>query len=127
MRRLARYLNLPLPSSKNVTIADVIQEQLGRLAAAGDEWKKQSVLARSRYPRYAHFQEGLAWGSDGNTLHADRAVAVGATDDRAGDLRVDNLDASRRASPCREKDGAGEISQYTVFPVMFVPFTRDED
>jgi CBS domain containing-hemolysin-like protein len=40
LRRLSKYLNLSLPSSKSVTIAGVIQETLGRLAEADDqcEW-----------------------------------------------------------------------------------------
>lgn len=36
LRSLSRYLRLPLPRGKSVTIAGVIQEQLGRLAATGD-------------------------------------------------------------------------------------------
>ena len=37
LRRLERYLNRKLPASKSVTVAGVVQETLGRLAAAGDE------------------------------------------------------------------------------------------
>ena len=37
LRRLARYLELQLPSSKSVTIGGVIQEKLGRLAKGDDE------------------------------------------------------------------------------------------
>ncbi len=36
LRRLSRYLDVPFPSSKNVTIGGVIQERLGRLATDGD-------------------------------------------------------------------------------------------
>ncbi|MDA1053780.1 MAG: hemolysin family protein [Planctomycetota bacterium] len=36
LRRLSRYLDLPLPTSKNVTVGGVIQEQLGKLAEEGD-------------------------------------------------------------------------------------------
>jgi CBS domain containing-hemolysin-like protein len=39
LRRLERYLNLKLPPSKSVTVGGVVQETLGRLAAAGDECK----------------------------------------------------------------------------------------
>lgn len=35
----------------------------------GQDWRRRLVLLRSRTPRYAHFQESLAWGPDGNTLH----------------------------------------------------------
>jgi CBS domain containing-hemolysin-like protein len=37
LRSLSRYLKQPLPASKSVTIAGVIQEMLGRLAQAGDQ------------------------------------------------------------------------------------------
>jgi CBS domain containing-hemolysin-like protein len=36
LRHLARYLGQELPESKNVTIAGVLQEQLGRLVQEGD-------------------------------------------------------------------------------------------
>jgi CBS domain containing-hemolysin-like protein len=36
LRRLARYLGRELPASKNVTVAGVMQEQLGRLVQEGD-------------------------------------------------------------------------------------------
>lgn len=36
LRRLSRYLDLPFPASKNVTVCGVIQEQLGKLAEEGD-------------------------------------------------------------------------------------------
>jgi CBS domain containing-hemolysin-like protein len=36
LRRLARYLDLPLPTSKNVTVGGVVQEQLGKLAEEND-------------------------------------------------------------------------------------------
>jgi CBS domain containing-hemolysin-like protein len=37
LRRLSRYLEIELPPSKSVTVAGVIQEQLGNLAHNGDE------------------------------------------------------------------------------------------
>jgi len=37
LRRLSRMLNIELPSSKNVTVAGVLQETLGHLLTAGDE------------------------------------------------------------------------------------------
>lgn len=36
LRRLSRYLHIELPPSKSVTLAGVIQQSLGRIAAAGD-------------------------------------------------------------------------------------------
>lgn len=36
---------------------------------AGEDWKRKGTLARARYQGYSHFQEGMAWGADGNTLH----------------------------------------------------------
>jgi CBS domain containing-hemolysin-like protein len=36
LRRLSRYLDLPLPKSKNVSVGGVIQERLGKLAEEGD-------------------------------------------------------------------------------------------
>ncbi len=36
LRRLSRYLDLPLPASKNVTVGGVIQERLGKLAEEDD-------------------------------------------------------------------------------------------
>ncbi len=36
LRRLSRYLDLQLPTSKNVTVGGVIQEQLGKLAEEND-------------------------------------------------------------------------------------------
>ncbi len=36
LRRLSRYLQIELPSSKSVTLAGVIQHSLGRIAAEGD-------------------------------------------------------------------------------------------
>lgn len=44
-------------------------EMWTRPAAADGEWKFERVLARSRHLKYSHFQEGLAWGPDGETLH----------------------------------------------------------
>jgi len=40
LRRLSRYLQIDLPTSKSVTLAGVIQQSLGRIAEAGDtcEW-----------------------------------------------------------------------------------------
>ncbi|MEQ8791405.1 MAG: CNNM domain-containing protein [Pirellulaceae bacterium] len=37
LRRLGRYLNVEMPSSKSVTVGGIVQEMLGRLAAPGDE------------------------------------------------------------------------------------------
>jgi putative hemolysin len=36
LRRLERYLKMELPPSKSVTVAGVVQEEMQRLAAAGD-------------------------------------------------------------------------------------------
>ena len=36
LRRLARYLDMELPHSKNTTLAGVVQETLQRLPAKGD-------------------------------------------------------------------------------------------
>lgn len=37
LRRLARYLNVELPTSKSITVGGVVQEMLGKLAEVGDE------------------------------------------------------------------------------------------
>lgn len=36
---------------------------------AGGEWQRQGTILRSRTRGYAHFQDSLAWGPDGKTIH----------------------------------------------------------
>lgn len=36
---------------------------------AGGAWARQGVILRARFLDYAHFQESLAWGRDGRTIH----------------------------------------------------------
>ncbi len=35
----------------------------------GGEWQRQQTILRSRTLQYAHFQESMAWGADGKTIH----------------------------------------------------------
>lgn len=67
LRRLSRYIELPLPPSKNVTIGGVIQEQLGKLAEEGDvcDWGsfRMKVLEA---PERGHMLIELALVSRGN-------------------------------------------------------------
>ena len=36
---------------------------------AGGAWQRQAAIMRARYPDYVQFQESLAWGNDGRTIH----------------------------------------------------------
>ncbi|MSU51145.1 MAG: twin-arginine translocation signal domain-containing protein [Opitutus sp.] len=42
--------------------------ELWRKPAAGT-WQRERALLRSRHGGYTHFQESLAWGADGRTIH----------------------------------------------------------
>ena len=56
---------------------------------AGGSWQRQSVVMRSRYPGYTHFQDSLAWGPDHRTIHL--SCRIYETNPQQGEKQIQTI------------------------------------